>query len=608
MFHRLTKSLSFAVILAIATASIVFAQEQTGFWCSIHKRTYDCSGKTDCARKEYDHLCHEHNVCNSGGGARVNPAIQQASDINEAGRRALAAGDYDRAADLFRQASDTWDDPIYKKNERLALARKHFQLGSAAFDAENWNRAVAEYEQSLAYEDDDAARDNIRSARFNQSFDWYWDAYKAKRYKEARVYLTQANAILPVSDLADRMRDIRIAELEDAAQTAFDAKDYVRSESFFLQLAALNPKSAYAANGYANSITYQALALGDGASIDAVTAAFDRAIAAYTAGLWRVGQDPSLLQSAAWARASARRQLTQRARTQSDWNRIVATHERWKSAPSADASAAKELETVREGQATALNNENRVAGNNAIAIAEQARALPATTPVADAIASFDRAINAFAKGVRDFPSDASMAQNLKWARETARRDLARRAKTKADWDAIVAAHERWVLNSSGDPDAKRALSAVQSADQRAAEEAGKLAESQAVARSMTQQPGRRTKALEQLENSGGDGRCSFDGSGKGCARIAAGAVSVPTGAAFKFAPASEETPEQKRIHASITTEQADIEKLAAELPKTSDPVQRAMKKQELSHKEAAVAADKVAYEDARPHKIAPRKP
>jgi tetratricopeptide (TPR) repeat protein len=289
--------------------------------------------------------------CGGGNGGYVqppvDPSIAQAAGLNEAGRAAFAAQDYDRAADYFRKAFATHPDPAFKDNELSTLSSQHFDRGVAAFDAKNWQFAIDEFQRAISLRANPAAEENIRLARSQIAWAAYAKALTGNRLDEAELFLREADKWDHNPDLAADLRQIRLLRAEGDGRAAFAAGDYARAEAHFAQALALDPKSPYANRMYADCIAREALALVGHESLHQVTAVFDRALQAYLHGVQAAGAEKSLVQSLAWARHEARRTLEGLAASPADWADVIRAHERWAAAAGADPGATRELANIK---------------------------------------------------------------------------------------------------------------------------------------------------------------------------------------------------------------------------------------------------------------------
>jgi tetratricopeptide (TPR) repeat protein len=478
---------------------------------------------------KYCGACYPH----CGESRPVDPRIGQAYGINEQGRQAFAKEDYDKAAELFRQAYATNPDPAYKQNEQLALSQKqsalshaYFDRGQKAYDAGNWKLAIDEYERSIASNGSkgvsEAASQNIRLAHSNQYLEWYKQALEGKRYKEAAVYLREANQWNRNPSLAKDLNDLDIMQAEDNGVAAYKSMDYAAAERFFAQSLALNPHSAYATRMLGNCITYEALKLAEGGSVENVIAEFDRAIAAYHRG----PADSHLAHSISWARSQARFTLAKLARSADDWNAVIAAHVAWASAPDGDDQARKELAKIRVARAG-----NETSHSNTAAGIQDMRDQYAAALAAD-------------------PDNVN----------------ARNGQVRADEQAKRLSESQAIVRSMT---ARPGGASPRAGDFR------RLAEKQAKA---------------AISGSGG---CPWDTS-KDCHDSAEGSSVAATGQ-FAFVSPKEETPAQVTIHAEIVSKKAANEQLLQKLGQTSDPFQKHLIKTQLSKGEYELGVKKDDY-------------
>ena len=77
--------------------------------------------------------------------------------------------------------------------------------------------------------------------------------------------------------------------------------------------------------------------------------------------------------------------------------------------------------------------------------------------------------------------------------------------------------------------------------------------------------------------------CPFDTAGGGADECPGKKAPVPVDTpSFRFAPASQETPQLKQLHQQIDTQRVQVQQLNTQLDQATDPVQRAEIKQQLS--------------------------
>lgn len=281
----------------------------------------------------------------------VDPRIAQAYTLNEAGRRAMAVKDYDRAIELFSRAFNTYPDPIYRDNQNLALADKHFDLGGAAYDRRDWATAIAEYQRAESFHKMDAAEANIRLARSNQALDGADAAMQRRQYDEAILFYQEAYRWRPDPNIQEQIRHARLAKLIGQGNDLFAARRYAEAESLYAQALQIDPHSVAAAENRVLAIRRQADVIAQAGNLDTALAAFDHMIATYESMGWFFSSDAGFRSGWENALADARARLVALARSPTQMQNLVDMFQRWWALSGHDKAAERELANVRAAQA-----------------------------------------------------------------------------------------------------------------------------------------------------------------------------------------------------------------------------------------------------------------
>lgn len=283
-------------------------------------------------------------------------------------------------------------------------------------------------------------------------------------------------------------------------------------------------------------------------------------------------------------------------------------------------------------EALRLNPRNKAAASNrALAVRVQGDVLAKAGSLDAAIAQYDRALRAYLDAKALLGDAAGLGPDLAKARANIRAWLAHAAKSPADWNRVVAAHQRWYEASGGELAAKREL------DNARAQQAGKLATSATTRDQLSgsvstlddlvrQNPGNETavlnrnRAVEALSRAdrAGDYLRQVSGSalnralamqqarnvqryedcfdGRNC-RNAGGQdpdVVVPDGRPFY---AAQENERMRAIHTELVTLEKKRDEMVNALPAISDSMVRATRKQEIANIERRVVEQKAAYKE-----------
>ena len=105
----------------------------------------------------------------NGSSGSYPSAGAQAYNINEEGRAALRARNYDRAIELFERAYATNPEQVFLNNKKLALAGKYASAAHEAWKEEDWDRAIDNYRTAYSFDPDPVYLDNISKAKGNKN-------------------------------------------------------------------------------------------------------------------------------------------------------------------------------------------------------------------------------------------------------------------------------------------------------------------------------------------------------------------------------------------------------------------------------------------------------